>query len=321
MELLEYLENREYPTEYLLSRIKGRRAQLIKDWRTLIFGVAPFESVSSTRYRGLLGIKSPEDVWKFLIKEYRWVYFQMNGVLRQIFQPFFLYSELRTIFICLRLLKEKKAGKVNELLEASLLSEEIKAVLTESEDIAATVAALERIFCSLSSQFGGLTELLSAEGLRGVEQRLANRYLVHTVHSKLDPLMRIFFSRLIDSRNIMSLYKHLRLNIKTEPEFLPGGGIAEARLREVLKSGDLFGVSSLIREFIGIKIERPDPTQVETSLYKGITRFLRKEGKDPFGAGPILDYLWRCSIEAMNLSVLFYGKDLEREAVTAEMIQ
>ena len=35
---------------------------------------------------------------------------------------------------------------------------------------------------------------------------------------------------------------------------------------------------------------------------------------------PILDYLWRCSIEAMNLSVLYHGRDLEREAVTAELV-
>ncbi len=80
-------------------------------------------------------------------------------------------------------------------------------------------------------------------------------------------------------------------------------------------------MNSLVREFSGIKIETPDPTKVETSLYKGMTRFLKKEGREPFGAGPVLDYLWKCSLEAMNLSVLFYGKDLEREAVMAELVQ
>jgi hypothetical protein len=33
-----------------------------------------------------------------------------------------------------------------------------------------------------------------------------------------------------------------------------------------------------------------------------------------------MDYLWRCSIEAMNLGVLFYGKDLERDIVIAELV-
>jgi vacuolar-type H+-ATPase subunit C/Vma6 len=59
---------------------------------------------------------------------------------------------------------------------------------------------------------------------------------------------------------------------------------------------------------------------VELALYKGMTRWLRKEGREPFGAGPILDYLWSCSIEAMNLSVLYQGKDLERDIVAAELV-
>jgi vacuolar-type H+-ATPase subunit C/Vma6 len=51
-----------------------------------------------------------------------------------------------------------------------------------------------------------------------------------------------------------------------------------------------------------------------------MTRWLRQEGRNPFGTAPILDYLWRCSIEAMNLSLLYQGKDLERELVAAELV-
>jgi vacuolar-type H+-ATPase subunit C/Vma6 len=70
-----------------------------------------------------------------------------------------------------------------------------------------------------------------------------------------------------------------------------------------------------------MKIDAPDPTKVEIALYKAITIFLKKEGREPFGIGPILDYLWKCSLEVMNLNVLYYGRDLERDVVTAELVQ
>ena len=133
--------------------------------------------------------------------------------------------------------------------------------------------------------------------------------------------MKIFFARLIDSRNIMGVYKFLRLEKRAALTVIPGGLVPETKLRAIAGKGDLFGVNSLVRDFSGIRIDTPDPTKVETALYKGMTRFLKKEGREPFGAGPILDYLWRCSLEVMNLSVLFYGKDLEREAVTTELVQ
>ncbi len=320
MELLANPSDRGYPTDYLLSRIKGRRGQLVRDWRPLVYGANPLESMPPSRSRGLIGIKSPEDVWRYLVQEFRWVHGQMNGTLRRVFYPFFLYTELKTIYICFRHMKEKSEGRTGELLAASLLSEEIETVLTTTRDIDAAVKGIERIFCGVSKEFGGLMEVLDAEGLRGVEQRLTNAYLVHIMGTDLNPLIRDFFSHIIDSRNIMSLFKYQRLNSKIAPVIIPGGSIAVARIQEIIKKDDIFAVTSLIRELTGIKAEKPDPTLVEASLYKGITQFLRKTGKNPFGVGPIMDYLWRCSIEAMNLCVLFYGKDLERDAVTAELV-
>jgi vacuolar-type H+-ATPase subunit C/Vma6 len=321
MELLRHLEDRGYPAEYLLSRIRGRRSRLIVDWRPLIYDAAPMDYLASARYQGFVWDRSPEGVWRSLLREYRWVYSQMNHALREIFGPFFLYTELRTIFICLRHLKDQNADKIEGLLGDSLLSAEVAGILSTSEDISSGVQGIERAFLTLSERFGGLSNALEAEGLRGVEQRLTNTYLAVTAGTGLHPLMKTFFARLIDSRNIMSVYKYLRLEKRTTPAFIPGGTIPEAKLGTVIEKGDLFGVNSLVRDFSGVKIETPDPTKVETALYKGMTRFMKKEGREPLEAGLILDYLWKCSLEVMNLSVLFYGKDLERDAVTAELVQ
>jgi vacuolar-type H+-ATPase subunit C/Vma6 len=133
--------------------------------------------------------------------------------------------------------------------------------------------------------------------------------------------MRTFFARIIDSRNLMSMYKYLRLAQTALPPFIPGGNISETRLREAIAKENFFGISTLVREFFGIRIDAPDPTKVEIALYKAITQFLKKEGREPFGIAPMLDYLWRCSLEVMNLSILYSGKGLERDLVTAELVQ
>ena len=321
MELLLKLEDRGYPTEYLLSRIRGRRSRLITDWRPLIYDAAPLDYLVSPRYQGFARERSPEGVWRCLIREYRWVYSQMNEGLRRIFRPFFFYNELRTLFICLRQLGEKSAGTAAELLNVSLLCDEIKKILLTSVDTADAIGRLERIFKKRSDEFGKLGEVFEAEGLRGLEQRLTNTWLAVTIKDKLHPLMQSFFERMIDSRNIMSVYKVLRLEERTPAPLIPGGVIPLARLEEVAKRGELLAINGLIRDFSGIRIDAPTPTKVELALYQGVTRFLKKEGREPFGAGPILDYLWKCSIEVMNLNILFYAKDLERDLATAELVQ
>jgi hypothetical protein len=304
-----------------LSRIKGRRSRLIRDWKPLLFDPALYESLPTGGTGGFQKGKNADAVWRNLMAEYEWVYSQMNQQLRDIFFPFFLYAELRTILICLRHLLDKKTGDIDDLLDKSLLSDEVKKVLLFSTDLPAAVSGIERLFSSLSGRFLGLSAALESSGLRAVEQRIIGTFLSVTIESGLHQLLKMYFSRLIDARNILGLYKYLRLGLKVQPEFIAGGAIPEMRLKEIIKKDDLPGVALLVREYSGIAVERPDSTSIEHALYRGMTRWLRKEGRDPFGIAPILDYLWRCSIEAMNLSVLHHTKDLEREAVGAELVQ
>lgn len=321
MELLKNPADPGYPAEYLLSRIKGRRSRLIRDWRPLLFESALFGSQPSLKTGGFQKDSASDAVWRKLMEEYRWVHSQMNQRLRDTFFSFFLYTELRTIFICLRRLADGKAGVSDELLDRSLLSDAIKEALLFSADTPAAVSSIEHCFSALSERFLGLGETLKSGGLRAVEQRLIETYLTVTIGSRPHPLMRMFFSRLIDARNIISLYKCLRLEHKGQPRFIPGGGIPEMRLKELIEKDELPGVTLLVRKFTGIAVERSDATSIELALYRGMTRWLKKEGRTPFGVAPILDYLWRCSIEAMNLSVLHHTRALEREAVVAELVQ
>lgn len=321
MELLQSPADRGYPADYLLARIKGRRAGLIRDWRPFIYGTALAGPPLPEKASGLTKAKPRDGAGGILMREYRWVYFQMNRELREIFYPFFLYAELRTVFACLRRLKDKKAGALENLLDHSLLSDAVKKVLLVNDDLKHAVAGLERIFLSLSPAFAGLTAILETGGLRGVEQRLTERFLAEAAALTPHPVMKTFFSRLIDARNILGIAKFQRFELKTAPSPIPGGTITGARLRDAARTENLASLEALVNEAAGVRAERPDPPQVERALYQGMTRWLKRAGRDPLSAAPILDYLWRCSIEAMNMNVLHYGRDVEREVVAAELVR
>jgi vacuolar-type H+-ATPase subunit C/Vma6 len=320
-DLLEKGKVPEYPSDYLLSRIRGRKARFIHDWTPLVAAPAPLERLPESHYQRISGNGSPEGIWRALLNEYRWVYYQMNSSLRSILGPFFLYAEFRTLFICLRSLKEMNRTRLREMLSASLLSEELREILSDSADEFEAVKAIEAKLRRLSEQFSGITEILRQKGLSGFEHELTKRYLSVIVGAGMDPVIQKFFVRLIDARNALALAKLLKLETTAEHPFIPGGTLDPVKLREILHSRSRPDLERLLREITGEEIASADHIKLEVALYRGITRSLKKAGRSPLSIGPILEYLWRCSIEAMNLSVLSYAQGMDRELVTAELVQ
>jgi hypothetical protein len=320
MELLLELEDRGYPTLYLLSRIRGRRAMLLRDWNALLFDAAPLEVLVSSRSRGGVVEASPDAVWRRLLKEYRWVYGQMNGRLRELFSLFFLYAELRTICICLRQMKDRKSARMEELFGESLLSNEMREVCISSPDSTTAIAAISRIFSRLSLKFSDLPRYFADEGLRGAERRLTDLFLEYAAQQRLHPLIKKFMIRMIDARNLIRLAVSVLRETVSKPEFIPCGSVPQKQLIQIQQRKDLIEVDTLVRQYTGVKVELQDPSQVEHALYRATTQFLKKAGRDPLDVGTILDYLWRCSMEAMNLSILYYGKNVERDALANELV-
>lgn len=317
-EFLRKIEDRGYPVDYLLARLRGRRAHLITDWRPLVLSGESPGRIASTRYGSIISDDYPEGIQAHLLKEFGWVYSLMNGALRQIFGPFFLYVELRTIFICLRYAKGKEFGKIERILSMSLLSEKIKEILRGGENLLSAAGGLENCFTSLSNRFTGLRNIFAESGLPGLERTLSIKYLEHTVHSKLHPVMKDFFIAIVDSRNILSLCKYIRLNETTAPPFISGGSITETMFEIITDRKDIAEISSLVRKLAGVE---PDPANMETSLYRMVTRLLKKAGREPLSLGLILDYLWRCSLEATNMSILLYGREIDRGIIASEIVQ
>ena len=321
VDLLEKGRDRGYPSDYILSRVRGRKARFIPDWKPFVDSPSPLEHLPEGHYQRIVSDRTPEGIWRALLIEYRWVYLQMNEQLRRIFGPFFVYAELRTVFICLRNLKEMKRSALREMLSVSLLSAEIKKILLASTDELAAARAIEEKLVGFSGRFSGIAEILHQKGLTGFEHELTERYLSVIVRSDINPILQAFFARLIDARNILSLAKLVKFGASVEHPFIPGGSIDTMRLREILDSRNRQGIEKLLKEYSGEEAGSIEPLRLEAFLYRGISRSLVKEGRDSLSIGPILEYLWRCSMEAMNLSVLAYGHELERDIVAAELVR
>lgn len=307
-----------YPPEYLRSRVRGRRSKLIRNWRAVLHEASPALHLSSPQYQGFVRERTLERLWGALLAEHGWLFGQMDEDLRCQIAPYFLYVELRTLFMCLRYRESEREQEVSELLEASLLSRELKGLL-RSAAVPDMLMRLEERFRSLSPAFDGLAATY-AEDRRSAERQWTDAYLRAVLDLRLPPVLHQLFVRLIDSRNILSLFKAQRFGTRDRPVFLAGGTIAPDRLASALERDDPFAVLPLLRQATGTVLSEPDLTRLETALYRSITKYLRTEGRDPQGTALVLDYLWQCSLEVTNLSLLFAGKDLEREEIAAELV-
>jgi hypothetical protein len=221
--------------------------------------------------------------------------------------------------ICLRYLRQREM--VKQILTASMLSDNIKRILGGGYEEAAAVQKLETAFLRLSKRFAGIAKVMRAEGLKGFEQKLAERYLSVIVYSHITPVMKAFFRHLIDARNMHALAKLLRPGTSATGSFIPGGTVRTSHMEEILISRNRQAADRLLRAVTGETISSLDPGGVEIPLYRSVSRRLTRERRAEPGICLVLDYLWRCSIDAINLGVLFYGKTLGRDAVAAELVR
>jgi vacuolar-type H+-ATPase subunit C/Vma6 len=299
--LLRRIDCSGYPIDYLVARVRARRGSLIAGRQHLLTAAAG-------------------GIWKSLLREYAWVYSQMDNAARDIFVPFFTCFELRTLFLCLRNRAVKNSAKVRELLSVSLLAENVKKILLGEQDAFATVAAVETVLVVQSAAFCGLRDAYREKGLQGLEKTLTETWLECAAEAALYPDMRDFVRSLIDFRNLLHLYKWLHWEIPGVPSFLKGGSVGRTRLEEVLEARQPAGIAALLRRFMRMEVEVGVSGNPEHLLLRGITGFLRMKSRETSGYGLILDYLWRLYIEAVNIGILCHGGSIDRETIAAELI-
>jgi vacuolar-type H+-ATPase subunit C/Vma6 len=319
MELLDHQKESGYPGEYLVARIKGRRSKLIREWDRLLFEPDLRGHLRTSGYGPLMDEHANEGVLTYLQKEYRWAWLQMNSELRNIFSPFFSYFETDTLILCLRHLQTgSPASKIEELLLFSMLSKRTADILKSSRDIAAAVNMLETNSLLPHARYSH-EEILLTKELKGLEEKLASGIFEMIIRSDLDDVLREFFIYTADSRNIISACKHIRWGLKSSPYFLNGGSISTDGLSRAVAEKDSDRIERAVQKLTGTRIEDRSVPAIYNLLLIRIDKKLKSAGRTS-DTGAILYYLWKCKMEARNLSTILYGKTLSRDRLKTELV-
>lgn len=306
-----------FPADFLRTRIRSRRTTLVRDWQGLLRERSPLGNLAIQRYGAA---RTPAEVRQAAREEIQWVYRLMEQNLRGVFRSYFLLYEIRTAVLYLRFLSGKEKERGERVLSESLLPKSALEALKKAGDVTSAVLETGRTFAPVSNP-SALLLSFERSGLRGFEEELITAFLEQTVQEGLHPILKGFFVRLIDSRNIMGLYKSIRFNAGEPPRFVRGGSVKERTHAEVFGKRDPAGPGNLVRRLTGKSLHAVDTPSISNVLSQGLSGFIRKSGRDPLGIGIILGYLWQCSVEAGNLSILFHGADMDRDTVSAELVK
>ncbi len=295
-----------YPTAYLLPRLRARKGRLTGDWQALLdHGFPP-------------GV-SEENLWRDLLKENAWLFRQMNCKLRRLFAPVFTFFEIRTLLLGLRNRMARESGRVEELLEWSLLDEQVLKPLRNSQEEATAMAGLAGQLSREAPEFTPLPHCAEARELKPFETALARCMLGYAAVTGRHPLVEAFLRQQIDLRNLLALAKHRRWQLENLPELLAGGRLPLPKLASLVQTGNLLAVNRLIKKHLGVTTGLTE-AGLENALLRGVSQTIRQQAREHEEAGPVLEYLWRRYLETRNLGVLLHGRGLPRETLAAELI-
>ena len=316
---LKTLKECEYPEEFLVARLQGKKGGLFRNWEFLVSNNDVAESLQNTPFYPYLKQYAAPGIWRFLYNEHLWIYARMNPSLRAKFTPYFIYHEINTLLVCLRDLNGRKGiESVLQQLHNSLLHEKIQKILTNNSDFNEVLEKLEFFLCSRSEHFQGLHKYFEDMGFQALELFLRNQFLEYIFHQVREPVLNTFFQDIIDFHNCMALAKNLRWQMESEPPLFAGGTIPADRFKRAFFRKDM---ALLLKGFhLQDQEEATNSTsELETALLHSITIKLKRRSSQGSVVGDILFYLWEqfryCRNISMILNTLSVDDDLVRERI------
>jgi hypothetical protein len=292
MKLLEQTRPTELPTEALLARLRCRRA-------TLALATAPATETPAANV-------------------VCWVYQRLNKRLRKRLEPFLDLMAMRSLVLTLRYTLVGEVAPV-ALLKNSLLAEALQQLLATTEDAETIVAQLEAALVKDYPFVAGLTVCYGQQGPGGVEQQLAEGILRHGLDRPGNDLINAVLSYLVDMRNCLMIHKLWRWQVTQAPPLTAGGNIATTGLQRIWATHDEDRLASVTTRLAGEPLFSAKTVAMEQCLLKGLTRLLRRAGRDPLGLAVIIEYLWRAQLATHN-QLLRQTLAVDREELLEEVL-
>lgn len=309
MELLRDIAAGGYPTDYLVARVRSRRAALLDAGRR---GQPPqFEDATSDAA-----------IWDALLAEFDWLRRQMSPSLRAAFAPVFTLFGIKTLVLALRNKAAERHAMVDRLMRHELFADDLRKALVRAPDAGSAVAALADAFAPELGDARGLAAAYADGGLKGFETRLTRGFLGSVASVRSHPAIRRFFAAFIDMRNVMTLYKHLRWGVHDAAAFAPGGTLATSRFAAASECGASASLDGFVREIAGdaAPVMAAGEVALESRLLSHLTRVLRKAGREGDDVELVLDYIWSVYVHARNRALRLHAGDVDAATLEQELI-
>jgi hypothetical protein len=318
--LLKTVAECEYPEEFLVARLLGKKGALFRNWEFLIASSDAVKSLQNTPFYPYLKKFGIPGIWHFLHHEHLWVYSRMNNRLRAYFNPYFAYHEINTLHVCLRSLwSSKTTERISQELRNSLLHKDIQEILSTRREFTRMLYELELRLCAYSHHFAGLGACYENKGIIGVEVFLWDSFFSSLFSQKQPLLLKRFFHYLVDYYNCMFVAKSLRWEVAAEPLTIPGGTVPSARFKKAYLRKDLTPVLRFLR------LDNPEAAastlpKLEISLLRSITFKLKAWSYQRTVVADILFYLWEQYRYRRNISMILTTVLLEDEPVRESLV-
>jgi len=268
MKLLDATKPAELPSEALLARLRSRRTKV--DLAGPVAAEVPL-----------------------------WVYAHLNRRLRRRLEPFFELLAMRSLVLHLRYVL---AGELPPaaILSNSLLAKRWQPLVSRLGENENLIAKLEAALVSDYPFVAGLTVTYRQQGPGGVERQLADGIIRHGLETCRDEPLKRTLRYLVDVRNCLMLSRLWRWQVKQPPPLTAGGTIASTALQRIWANQDSDRLARLVERLAGEPLPSRKTIAMEQTLLHGLTRLLRRAGRDPLGLAVIIEYLWRVELAMHN---------------------
>lgn len=300
--LLREFPQREYPDDYLLARLRSRRALLLAEYLVEAEEGLPEGTTGKA-------IREKEQ------QERQWLFRQMNDGLRRATAPLFVYFEINTLVQCLRFIEAGRVGDINSLLDLSLLSGDLKNNLRDKTAVPDAIACVEGIFNDSPLILKGLGSKYREEGIQGCEEMFRVHFFQKTLRASIDPDMHSFFQDILHLSNTLTMAKCLRWKREATPPLLADASTVKTKALSVSEDNLRRLASRLLRKE-GVAVAELLPVNLEPLL---MTALLLKMSRRRRVAGEVvacIEYMLRIAVIARNRSIRLHAGQWDQRGRT-----
>ncbi|MDH3328796.1 MAG: V-type ATPase subunit [Desulfobulbaceae bacterium] len=302
LRLLHELPQRDYPGDYLLSRIRCRRASLLAE-------------DLSNEDENLSANVSDAAIWLRDQDERQWLFRQMNHDLRTAMAPFFVHFEINILIQCLRFIEAGGGDEIHSFLDRSLWSLDLKQNLRGNDSMPEVLERLERFFHDSPLALTGLAEVYKNQGIQGCEAMIRIIFFEQVLRTCTDPDMHSFFQDIVDLKNTLTVAKCLRWNRESDPGLIAGGRVGTGVTVQPVSEDRLRRMVRRLTKKEGITGEYLHPVSLEPVLYAFL---LQKVTRSRRMAGQIvvcIEYILRRYFVSKNRSIHLHARQREEKGL------